>query len=330
MNAAAPQFGATGLVHLRDKDIHSSVTRKFSGLPDEAPRWFREFSTFMDKHDLGPYKDNTVSVLINDFRVISDPQEQPDVPHTGWLGPSGPPPPFYTSRTASATTASAPLNADAMRMDDLAVNDDEMQAEVSAVLEQANIANSEQQEDTDSNAPTGTTADAPADGDSLPSGSGSAAASSAAVSLKQTATPAPLPAPPPSRHGALPSLFAPHPPAADSTPGAFARSSDGFTRVTRPSADQTATPESLDALFSNEQEGLRHMERHNRRLHLYQDHLVLCYPPPPELYSYMYEITADGNVALNVHVAKQGVPDSFGNTNATGLPDAMLYHVSNQ
>ena len=107
MNAAAPQFGATGLVHLRDKDIHSSVTRKFSGLPDEAPRWFREFSTFMDKHDLGSYKDNTVSVLVNDFRVISDPQERPDVPHTGWLGPSGPPPPFYTSRTASATTSSA-------------------------------------------------------------------------------------------------------------------------------------------------------------------------------------------------------------------------------
>ena len=57
MNAAAPQFGATGLVHLRDKDILSSVSRKFSGLPDEAARWFREITTFMDKHDLGPYKD---------------------------------------------------------------------------------------------------------------------------------------------------------------------------------------------------------------------------------------------------------------------------------
>ena len=31
MNAAAPQFGATGLVHLRDKDILSSASRKFSG-----------------------------------------------------------------------------------------------------------------------------------------------------------------------------------------------------------------------------------------------------------------------------------------------------------
>lgn len=63
MNAAAPQFGATGLVHLRDKDILTSVSRKFSGLPDEAARWFREITTFMDKGDLGPYKDNTVSVL---------------------------------------------------------------------------------------------------------------------------------------------------------------------------------------------------------------------------------------------------------------------------
>ena len=62
MNAAAPQFGATGLVHLRDKDIPSSVSRKFSGLPDEAARWFREITTFMDKHDLGPYKDNIAVV----------------------------------------------------------------------------------------------------------------------------------------------------------------------------------------------------------------------------------------------------------------------------
>ena len=89
MNAAAPQFGATGLVHLRDKDILSSVSRKFSGLPDEAARWFREFSTFMDKHDLGPYKDNTVSVLVNDFCVVSDPQTQPDAPHADWSGPTG-------------------------------------------------------------------------------------------------------------------------------------------------------------------------------------------------------------------------------------------------
>ena len=101
MNAAAPQFGATGLVHLRDKDILSSVSRKFSGLPDEAARWFREFSTFMDKHDLGPYKDNTVSVLVNDFHVVSDPQMQPDVPHTDWIGPTGPLP-FSSDRTTTS------------------------------------------------------------------------------------------------------------------------------------------------------------------------------------------------------------------------------------
>ena len=91
MNAAAPQFGATGLVHLRDKDILTSVSRKFSGSPDEAARWFREITTFMDKHDLGPYKDNTVSVLVNDFHVVSDPHTLPDVPHAGWPGPAGPP-----------------------------------------------------------------------------------------------------------------------------------------------------------------------------------------------------------------------------------------------
>ena len=90
MNAAAPQFGATGLVHLRDKDILTSVSRKFSGLPDEAARWFREITTFMDKHDLGPYKDNTVSVLVNDFNVVSDPLAQPDVPLAAWPGPTGP------------------------------------------------------------------------------------------------------------------------------------------------------------------------------------------------------------------------------------------------
>ena len=139
MNAAAPQFGATGLVHLRDKDILTSVSRKFSGLPDEAARWFREITTFMDKHDLGPYKDNTVSVLVNDFHVVSDPHTLPDAPHAGWPGPTLPPP-FSSGRTTtSATTASAPPNADAISMDDLAVDD----KEVSAVLDQANIADFE-------------------------------------------------------------------------------------------------------------------------------------------------------------------------------------------
>ena len=210
-------------------------------------------------------------------------------------------------------------------MDDLAVSDHE----VSAVLDAANTPDFEEKEDTDDAAPTSTATGTSTGGSTMPSGSGAATTSSMAVSQKQTATFAPPPAPPMPRDGLLPSLYAPHPPtAAGSSPGAFARSSDGFTRSTKPSADQTATPESFDALFSNEQEGLRHMERHNRRLHLYQDHLVLCYPPPAELYSYMYEITPDGNVALNVHVAKQGVPDSFGNTNATGLPDSMLYHVT--
>ena len=134
MNAAAPQFGATGLVHLRDKDILSSVSRKFSGLPDEAARWFREITTFMDKHDLGPYKDNTVSVLVNDFNVVSDPLAQPDVPLAAWPGPTGPLP-FSSGRTTtSATTASAPPNADAISMDDLAVADHEVSAAESAIF----------------------------------------------------------------------------------------------------------------------------------------------------------------------------------------------------
>ena len=159
MNAAAPQFGATGLVHLRDKDILTSVSRKFSGLPDEAARWFREITTFMDKHDLGPYKDNTVSVL------------------------------------------------------------------VSTILNQANIADFEEKDDADSTEPTSTGAGTATDGFSSPSGSGPAAAPSVAVSQKQTATFAPPPAPPMPRDGPLPSLYAPHPPTATSSPGAFARSS---------------------------------------------------------------------------------------------------------
>ena len=220
MNAAAPQFGATGLVHLRDKDILSSVSRKFSGLPDEAARWFREFSTFMDKHDLGPYKDNTVSVLVNDFHVVSDPHTLPDVPHAGWPGPTGPLP-FSSGRvTTSATTASAPPNADAISMDDLAVTD----TDVSTILNQANIADFEEKDDADSTEPTSTGAGTATDGFSSPSGSGPAAAPSVAVSQKQTATFAPPPAPPMPRDGPLPSLYAPHPPTATSSPGAFARS----------------------------------------------------------------------------------------------------------
>ena len=82
----------------------------------------------MDKHDLGPYKDNTVSVLVNDFQVVSDPQMQPDVPHTGWIGPTGPLPFSSDRTTTSATTASAPPNADAISMDDLAVDDREVSA----------------------------------------------------------------------------------------------------------------------------------------------------------------------------------------------------------
>ena len=315
MNAAAPQFGATGLVHLRDKDIISSVSRKFSGLPDEAARWFREFSTFMDKHDLGPYKDNTVSVLVNDFRVISDPTMQPDAPHASWLGPTGPHPFSSDRTTTSATTASAPPNADAISMDDLAVTNHE----VSAALSHANIADFEHEENTDAEEKTSNDADDATDGFSMPTGSNAAAAPPAAVSQKQTATFAPPPVPPLPRDRPLSSLYASHPPTAAGSPGAFTRSSDGFTRSTKPSADQTASPESFDALFSNEQEGLRHMERHNRRLHLYQDHLVLCYPPPAELYSYMYEITPDGNVALNVHIAKQGVPQTTTNPDGTRL-----------
>ena len=108
MNAAAPQFGATGLVHLRDKDILTSVSRKFSGLPDEAARWFREITTFMDKHDLGPYKDNTVSVLVNDFHVVSDPHTLPDVPHAGWPGPTGPLPVPSTGKSGVNHWASKP------------------------------------------------------------------------------------------------------------------------------------------------------------------------------------------------------------------------------
>ena len=159
MNAAAPQFGATGLVHLRDKDILSSVSRKFSGLPDEAARWFREITTFMDKHDLGPYKDNTVSVLVNDFHVVSDPHTLPDVPHAGWPGPTGPLP-FSSGRTTtSATTASAPPNADAISMHDLAVSDHE----VSAALEAANIADNEEKEGDEDAAPTSSGADTAAD-----------------------------------------------------------------------------------------------------------------------------------------------------------------------
>ena len=33
-------------------------------------------------------------------------------------------------------------------------------------------------------------------------------------------------------------------------------------------------------------------------------------------------------VITYVHIAKQGVPDSFGNTNTTGQPDSLLYHVT--
>ena len=162
---------------------------------------------------------------------------------------------FSSDRTTtSATTASAPPNADAISMDDLAVTD----TDVSTILNQANIADFEEKDDTDSTEPTSTGAGTAADGFSLPSGSGTAAAPSVAVSQKQTATFAPPPAPPMPRDGPLPSLYAPHPPTAAGSPGAFARSSDGFTRSTKPSAEQTATPESFDALFSNEQEGLRH------------------------------------------------------------------------
>ena len=210
MNAAAPQFGATGLVHLRDKDIISSVSRKFSGSPDEAARWFREFSTFMDKHDLGPYKDNTVSVLVNDFHVVSDPHTLPDVPHAGWPGPTGPLP-FSSSRTTtSATTASAPPNADAISMHDLAVS----VHEVSAALEAASIADNEEKEEADNASPTSTAAGTSADGSTEPSGSGATPASSMAVSQNQTATFAPPPAPPMPHVGPLPPLYAPHPPTA--------------------------------------------------------------------------------------------------------------------